>query len=264
MVQAELDFVAHLASAGVPVAEPIRSKEGRFVETDATEAGELIVTCIAEAPGRHRAGRDMTGRWIEFYGGLVGSMHAAASDYAPASARRPAWTDAAFDVGLAAAGTVDPPLSERWIESTEALRTHPAGGRDLLIHRDCHLGNLLVTEEGQFTVVDFDDAAYGTQAQDVAIVLFHRLLGHAGDPGEATRRFIAHFMSGYERHCTLAGDWPADVDRFLARREMEVYWLLFTEQPDDMSPSEHRFMAGRRDRIVRGVPYLGTSLTNLL
>jgi Ser/Thr protein kinase RdoA (MazF antagonist) len=83
----------------------------------------------------------------------------------------------------------------------------PAGADDLLIHQDAHHGNLFITDTGEITVFDFDDAAYGTPTHDVAIALF--------------------------------------------------YWLF-------VSPRGLRFMDGRRERTLEGVPYLGVPLSDVV
>ncbi|MEX0865471.1 MAG: hypothetical protein WD269_11470 [Acidimicrobiia bacterium] len=62
----------------------------------------------------------------------------------------------------------------------------------------------------------------------------------------------------------LPGDWPEGVDRFLTHREAEIYWLLATEHPRDMSAAEHRSMRDRRNRLLEGIPYLDVPLIEVL
>lgn len=63
---------------------------------------------------------------------------------------------------------------------------------------------------------------------------------------------------------SLPADWPDRIDFFLTLREAEIDWLLSTEHPHDMSRGEHRFMTDRRNRLLRGVPYLGAPLAGIL
>jgi len=231
LLQAEMEFVGHLASEGVPVVTPVPSSDSRLVEEFSTSNGDrLLVTCFLEAPGRHLGPGEWAGSSIESYGALVGSMHHVAATFEPTMARRPSWTDAVFDGGISASAETDPALHERWSNARSVARSHPAEGDALLIHRDAHAGNLLGTEGGRLTLLDFDDSAYGTRTHDIAIVLFYWLMGaHDEEFTSTVRRFFNRFVAGYERWAMLPADWPDGVDLLLTLREAEIYWLLSTE-----------------------------------
>lgn len=190
-------------------------------------------------------------------------MHVAAESFAPEGALRPAWTDPIFDV-FQGAETSDPALFQRVEEVRAACTAHDAGGTGLLIHQDAHLSNLHITDDGRISLFDFDDCAYGTPTHDIAIVLFCWLLGRDEDQHPAARRFVAHFMRGYERHTSLRAGWHEGADRFMTFREVDIYWLVKDESPPDVTPLEKRFMEGRRERIFDGVPYLGSPLADVL
>ena len=167
-------------------------------------------------------------------------------------------------VGLAAVAESHPELFLRMKEITAAAAAHPAGGSDLLIHQDAHLGNLFITKTGEITLFDFDDTAYGTPTHDLAIVLFYWVLGRPRELMPETRRFVTRFLRGYERHARLASDWPVGADLFLSFREIEIYWLLTSTARIDPSAEEIRFLDGRRERILAGVPFLGVPLADVL
>ncbi len=261
-VEAEFAFMEHLAHNEVPVVAPIRSTNGSFVEELTTDVGQtLVAACMTEAPGGFRRQSGWAPNEIEAYGSLLGRMHSAAASFRP-EIRRPDWTDPTFDVGLGSDST-EPTLQQRLAEIKAAGSSHPAGETDLLIHQDAHLGNLFITDAGEITIFDFDDCAYGTPVHDIAIVLFYWVLGHE-DPPEEARRFLGHFLKGYEQHGSLPPDWAAGADLFLSYREIDIFWLVQTEEPADSSPAELRFMTGRRERILNGVPYLGGPLADML
>lgn len=261
MIQAEFEFMSHLADCGMAVPAPIESLTGSLVARFEAESGDdVLVTCMEEAPGRHRDRSEWSEDDVVRYGELVGALHVAAEDFEPGSDRRPPWSDPIFDVGFDAA---DAELHSRVAAVRAACMDHPAGGTGLLIHQDAHPGNLHLTDDGQITLFDFDDCAYGTPTHDVAIVLFYWLLG-VDDPSDATRTFVAPFIQGYEHHATLPPDWPGGADLFLSLRESEIYFLLTREPEDDWFGAEQRFMVGRRDRILDGIPYLGRPLAELL
>lgn len=88
-------------------------------------------------------------------------------------------------------------LRERYIETCEALleriedafeQTGPV--REIRIHGDCHLGNLLWNEQGP-AFVDLDDCATGPRIQDLWMLL-------AGTPSEQRRQW-SELVEGYSQ-----------------------------------------------------------------
>ncbi len=265
LVLAEFEFMAHVAAQGVPVVAPIRSQDGQLVaEVDIGSGDRLVVACMSEASGRIRRRDDWTDAEIERYGELLGALHRATGTFVPSGTLRPLWTDPIFDVGLGATEESDPEFFRRVGEVRAACAAHEAGGTGLLIHQDAHYGNLHITDEGSITLFDFDDCGYGTPTHDIAIVFFYWLMGRSEDQHSAARRFATLFVRGYERHQTLPSDWPEGADRFLSLREVDLYWLIGQESPGDLAAVEERFMEGRRNRILDGVPFLGSPLTEVL
>jgi len=165
---------------------------------------------------------------------------------------------------LANAEYTHPELFRRGRELRDSSAAHPAGAADLLIHRDAHPGNLFTTHSGKITVFDFDDCAYGTAVQDIAIVLFHWLVARDADPGPEARRFSSNFLRGYERFCLLPTDWHLGADLILSYRELDTYWLIAMDPEEEHSDRDRRFMARRRERILEGVPYLSVPLAEVL
>ena len=62
----------------------------------------------------------------------------------------------------------------------------------------------------------------------------------------------------------VPADWPERAEAFLSLRELDIYWLVQLEDAAEWQPVEERFMEGRRNRILRGTPYLGAPLTDIL
>jgi len=262
-IEAEVAFMDHLSSNGVSVVRPIESIDGHLVETHRTEAGATtIVYCMTEAPGSIREPSEWLDDDIVAYGDLLGRAHAASSSYEPDDRlRRPGWTDPFFDFGIAAFD--DREVIDLFHEAHRRATAHPAGGTGLLIHQDAHMWNLHVDTGSRLTLFDFDDCGYATAEHDVAIVLFYWLLFPRSDLGVELRRFLALFLSGYERHANLAEDWPEGIDRIMKVRETEIYLLLSMEDIEATSV-EAVFMEGRRRRLLAGTPYLGAPLESLL
>ncbi|TLZ13019.1 MAG: serine/threonine protein kinase [Gammaproteobacteria bacterium] len=83
-------------------------------------------------------------------------------------------------------GTVSGALLERVSEAFTAA----AGVREIRLHGDCHLGNLLWNEHGP-VFVDLDDCASGVRAQDLWMML-------AGSPAEQQRQW-GELLEGYRQ-----------------------------------------------------------------
>ena len=266
MIEGEFAFMNHLATRGVPVVAPVLSTDQNVAEVIETDDGQsVLVACMTEAPGGRKRSSDWSAEEIERYGALLGAMHAAADSFEPVGrARRPSWQDPIFDVGLGSARDTEPDLFRRQQEIVAAGAAHWSGADQLLIHCDAHLGNLFVTDDGEITIFDFDDSAYGTATHDVAIVLFYWVLGLEGDLGDAIQKFIGPFLAGYDRHARLPADWAEGADLFLSCREIDIYWLFYSEPADESSVVRPRFMLDRRRRILEGVPYFGAPIAELL
>jgi Ser/Thr protein kinase RdoA (MazF antagonist) len=127
-----------------------------------------------------------------------------------------------------------------------------------LIHQDAHGGNFFVDDAGRITLFDFDDCAYSWYANDIAIVLFY-LITNRADATEVTRKFMPHFLRGYRRESRLDPIWLKEIPHFLKLREIDLYAVIHrsfdVDHLDD--PWCAKFMAGRRERIERDVPYGG-------
>jgi Ser/Thr protein kinase RdoA (MazF antagonist) len=149
-------------------------------------------------------------------------------------------------------------IREKFTPLFEYLQTLPRDPDGYgMIHEDAHTGNLFVDEEYTLTLFDFDDCGYGHFIYDIAMVLFY-IVGWGGDdrPG-FTGRFMPAFLQGYRQYNRLQPRWLPDIPRFLKLREIDLFAaILFTEgeQPEDAWCA--RFMQGRREKIMRDVPFI--------
>ena len=266
LIGGELGFMNLLAESGVSVPQPIPTARGEPMLEMTTESGEpVIVMAMTEAKGAHKRAADWSDEDIESYGELLASMHRAAMTVETGGARRrPAWHDPVFEPGILDDREADPEFVSRYHEIMADAQSSSAGGVDMLIHQDAHLGNLFIDDHGSLTVFDFDDCAYGTPTHDVAIVLFYWVFVTEADPAVEARRFLDRFFTGYSRHSSLPSDWPVGADHFLSLREIEILWLVQQEPPEERSKYDRRFMEGRLGRILDGVPYLGSLLADIM
>lgn len=262
-IAAEMQFLSALDGAGVGVATPLRTNDGDLVLTYETgESGKVHVIATLFADGRHRHYDELSDSNLTAYGELIGRMHQVSAELDRID--RPDWDEPIETmVGKDLDGR-HPDVLQRAVDTMEQLRVHPAGGRNLLVHEDPHLGNVFVTDDGKFTLFDFDDSGYGTATFDLAMVILYWIAGRPlPEPALEVRRMLEPFLDGYTKYFGLETDWKSGADLHMKLRELELYAALvdtdLTEGGWDAA-----FMASRRDRIDQDVPFLGAPLAEVL
>jgi Ser/Thr protein kinase RdoA (MazF antagonist) len=235
-LRSEVQWVASLANACIPVPQPMSTIDGEHYVSVRVGGEDRYVGVIDWVEGRplggpvSSGGEDVVPRY-----GRIGEIAAAirihnATWDQPRSFVRRRW-DADGLVG-------QNPLWGRFWE-VDALTDHQ---RDLfasaraelhrklsslstgsdrfgLIHADLHLGNLMADGE-QLTVIDFDDAGFGWFSHELAVAL-HPVLNEPTFP-EARKALL----TGYRRSHPLADDEIQLIDAFLTIRcLMIVSWL---------------------------------------
>jgi Ser/Thr protein kinase RdoA (MazF antagonist) len=267
LIQAEVDWINYLADHGVSVAAAIQSDQGSLVETIEDGHGEaFMATAFELAPGRiYREADEWKPALYERYGELLGSLHALTQDYQPPSAaRRHAWDDPVMDYTLTCLPPSETAAAERYKTAKAQAQALPRE-KDAygLLHYDAHKANILVTEAGVLTLIDFDDAAYAHFIFDIAIVLYHSTA--AADDREAeAAKLLPPFLTGYARRNRLDPAWLDHLPLFLKLREIDLYAVIHRDF--DVNNIEHprvaRFMDGRKERIEVGMPYLEMDFAN--
>jgi len=178
-VEAELELLEALACRDVPVARPIRRRDGGLLEPVDAPEGTRYVALFAFAEGRP-PGRDITAEQGHAYGRAVARMHAA-MDALPHRLARPR-NDLArlLDEPVAA---LLPELAHRPADQaflTDLRERLAAGARGLpetapwygLCHCDLHKENVLLAPGGGLTILDFDCCGYGWRAYELAVLFW--------------------------------------------------------------------------------------------
>ena len=197
-VEGELELLDAIGGAGVPVARPIRRRDGAFMQSVRAPEGPRFVALFAFADGR-APGRDITPAQGHALGRAVADMHAAMDALGGRLARPRLDLARLLDEPVAA---LLPELAQRpddaaflrdlrgrLAEGAGGLpETRPAFG---LCHSDLHKENVLFADDGGLTILDFDCCGYGWRAYELAVMLWStRWLPQA----EAVR---AAYLRGY-------------------------------------------------------------------
>lgn len=257
-IVAELQFVRHLAEAGVSVAAPV-PMSGDLVRTVPAGDGAFHVSATRAAPGRRLAKDELETSHFEQLGALLAQLHAVGRQPEARALieARPSWEDA--HAALLPFAT-DPRIAAR----TRALLEELAGlPRDPdvfgLIHSDVHLGNVLWAD-ARPTAFDFDDCLGFWYASDIAIVLYYTLSSAPGSAA-AQAEFDHHrtaLRRGYERVGALPDAAWQTVPRFMDLREAVLYLVVERSVPaESRTGAFAAAVQARRERLSAGVPALG-------
>jgi len=238
-ILAEVDFVHYLFEHGAPVCPPVASRDSNLVERFSVSGKELYAVVLLKAPGirlpdngyRYREGVPLT-EYFTNYGKTLGLLHRLSKSYiAPANdIRRPDWVQTMRDEMIASYLPVDKTVLRGVLigicEQVLALpQTKESYG---LLHADFGDGNFAIDySNGQITVFDFDDCAYGPFMYDLADA-WTKGVGWAQferTPEARRERMNDYFnsvLSGYATENTLPVDWEDTLPLFVKVVEVEA------------------------------------------
>lgn len=227
-VDYEVSMLEHVAARGALVAEPVRPLSG--------SAG--VVVSMPEGPRHltlfHRVEGELpdTPDDIAFTGEGLATLHEAAEGYVGPTSRYRYDVDHLLRAPLSwilRVPTMDVALRKRFEASALAIESDLAACGPLThvaCHGDCHGGNNFVrpTQAGEREAVffDFDDAAPGPLAYDLAVFLWNLLEGRAAPTEEVSSQWSC-YLNGYRRRRELVS---ADIEAIpLFVRMRHFLWL---------------------------------------
>lgn len=267
-----MDYVEFLAENGAPVARPVASNKNRWVETvKDLEGRTLFITAFEKAPGilaETIPPSEWTPNLYRQIGRAVGGFHHAASVYRPldAALRRPDWETQYSPVRVAEwLGSQEDEVLAQYQTTYQYLRSLPKDSDSFgLAHGDLHFANFLIEGE-HLTLFDFDDCCYTWFAMDLAVSLFDALVINPGSNKESFAvEYLQAFLAGYRSAHPLAPFWVSQLSHFLKLEEIFIYALIYPKyDPADDDPWVSRFMPGRKERIIQGIPYVNVNFIQI-
>ncbi len=229
-IEAELHFTRHLAEQGLPVARPLPSSAGHWVETRPdVEGGSWLAYTFARLPGHPLRAEHLTPAVISAWGRLTGHLHVLSRRYIPdpqLPRRRPWHTEPVLDLRR-----LPPGLDEqrrRGQALIERVKAWPRTPENYgLIQSDLHGDNLHWDGQALYAF-DFDDCEYHFFLNDLAVSL-HSVAGLV-PPGENAaafcQRFLEVYLPAYQEVCALPTDWRVVVADLLCLRDVLMLGVL--------------------------------------
>jgi Ser/Thr protein kinase RdoA (MazF antagonist) len=198
-IQFELELLDFLHEHYLPVAYPLRTKDGQlFVAINALE-GNRYAALSTYAPGKVPLG-DLNLEQSKIFGETLGKIHQTAADFCASTQRQPLTLDYLLDDSLL---VIAPFLKYRKAD-LDYLQTAIAAIKQKLKYLsqkppfwgicwgDPHSGNVHFTNDNQLTLFDFDQCGYGWRAFDLAKFLQVSL------QGGISRKIRDAFLAGYQ------------------------------------------------------------------
>ena len=259
MIQGEVQWIRFLAENGVSVADAVESLSGNLVEEIPDgKGGRFLATAFTMIKGKTPWEYGWNTRLFTDYGKLIGKMHNLSKRHASPVELRPHWNSSSLGGDLAEMI----PEGQKKVRSriaeleNDALALPATPDSYGLVHYDAHGGNMLVSDKGLITLFDFDDCCYSWYANDIAIILFY-MVTNAKEPEALAVQFLEPFFRGYAMENKLDPVWLKSISLFLSLREIDLYAVIHRSMdPENLHGWCAAYMAGRRERLEKGIPYL--------
>ena len=229
LVKGEIDFINYLYENGVSVASGVESPQGNMVETvDDGQNQNFVMVAFVKIHGFHPWDSGWTDDRYLRYGQLIGRMHALAKTYQPANPewKRPEWDDPIMHELDGNLGSDHQFAIDKYQECMDRAAAF-SKDKDAygLVHFDAHSGNMLMDDNGDLTVFDFDDSHYTWFANDLAMCLFYMQLDPQ-DPTGSAAHFMTCFLKGYNMENKLDPQWLETIPMFLKMRQIDLFAIL--------------------------------------
>lgn len=270
----EIEFVRYLGAAGIPVAQPMLSEAGQFVEqiADTDPGHHFVATAFERAEGivfddapplKERYWKPQLFRDL---GRIFARLHNRAQTYKLSNPRfkRQEW----YEYDVVDIDRFAPPeerlVRERTLQIIERLKQLPRTPDDYgLIHADLHPHNFCFAD-GRITVFDFDNCEYAWFVKDIAVLVFYVARGEPrGQREDAVAAFLAPFLDGYRELRRCDREWLAAVPDLLALQRSMNYALFHQYRDPDLLDEDtlDRWSRFRRD-IEGDIPVLQLDFTS--
>jgi len=227
-IDEELRLLEHLIKKRLPVCKPLRSKQGaRYVNAVCAE-GKRQAALFAFIPGRplaHNFGPRLAN--LVHLGEITAQIHSASDTIRPSLHR---W-HMNFDRVL-------PPFFHNFAEQMphrekdlhflhraaqqmqDAIQSRPESEYDIgICHGDLHLHNVMLQDDGQLVVFDFDWCAHTWRLYDLATIYWSL---PRNDKGKAAMNAV---LRGYSRYRKLGSKDRKILPWFVVLRQFEFLYF---------------------------------------
>ncbi|MCP3030846.1 phosphotransferase [Halobacillus sp. A1] len=264
-IEAELEWVNFLCSAGIPAASALASARHRRVEEVKADGSSFFISLFEKAPGSPVKITDKSFDQELFFswGKTVGKMHNVTKGFQPTRGRRKRWDeDDLLDFPLYLDSIEDSQVIEKGEKLKKRIQSlQESKERFGLIHSDLHHGNFFM-DNGRVNVFDFDDSCYFYYVSDIAIPLYYAVWarGFQGSSSSFAEEFLTFFMKGYIEENELSKEILELIPLFLRFRDHTLYAVLHKKWGSrSLNESQQSLLAQIRERLLAEQPIVDVS-----
>jgi len=243
-VQREAAILEHIVARGVRTPLPLRTRDGLLYAS----WGSVFVSVFPWVDGQTLSRDDVTPAHAAAVGVALARLHQAGADI---SDRRPGrYESDEIDRRVAHISAVDDPVLKQALQTLipELANLHEARTSQLetgLIHGDLFIDNVLFAEDGQPTLIDFEQASWGGLAYDIAVTLLAFAYGRADFRAAQTRALLDGYRSVRVPTAAEQAGFAAELRfaacRFAVTRITDVY-LRATPGGEPGGKDFHRYL----------------------
>jgi len=245
-VQAEVDYLQYLASAGMYVAKPIPSLSGNDVESVQTSYGVFHAVVFEALSGTQFEIDELTSDMFRAWGRALAELHQASESYKTAG--RLTWHD-----HLVWAETMLPIGEEAARNELARLMTElgalPMNVSNFgLIHYDFELDNLVWSGD-RLGMIDFDDSAYYWFVADIAFAL-RDLVDPNVEHLDFNNASLLTFVDGYRMVRSVSREDIQRIPLFLQMHNLIMFCKLIRALEPCDEADEAEWVTGLRQKLI--------------
>ncbi len=233
-IEAELNWIEHLAGCGVQVPTVCKDRAGNRILsiTEGKQHFEAVV--FSAISGEHPSEEVINDpQFLQTLGSIVATMHDASQRYEVNHhvLRREEWDQERglrHAIAAAAAVSKNSEARERFEEVLTWMRKLSKTPQTYgLVHADLGALNLFVEKDGSIAIIDFDDSCYHWFAFDLAIVLYS-MAGRCKDtkPEPCEQKWLASLLKGYRTIRPLSDEEEKLIPKFVEFACLRVFFWI--------------------------------------
>lgn len=250
-VESEIDILLHLRDKPVPTAQPVRSKDGKYIEAVETDTATYYAVVFEALTGEELDVEELSTQQAKAWGRTLGKLHQCFKEM-PEQLHmlRPSWEDQLHDAKSMIPEHETDTLkawkaAARWVEQIPVTpATHG------VIHYDFDLDNLR-WDEGSFSVFDFDDSANYAYAADIA----HTLSDFAEDGLviDMNHPTVQQFIQGYQQETDLNPAEIGQLDGYLYLHKIISFAGLLRALDIEETAEDQQWLIQLRNKLTKYV-----------
>ncbi|MDA3837824.1 MAG: phosphotransferase [Candidatus Delongbacteria bacterium] len=274
-LKSEVKWMKFLNKTNGPAVTLVAAKDNTIVQSVEVNKQKFQAfsyeMAIGESFGKKSWDKDLFFIW----GKVAGNLHFLAKQYKPESEIRHDWLndDLLIEV-LDNKDDEDKVISERCEAIISKLKEIKKSSDNYgLIHSDLHTGNMIIQNNGEVKVFDFDDCHYDFNIREFAIALYfsfwhpnyvQSILVQSPDDTDFVIEFTKAFLNGYSSENSYDPEMLKYVQDYLKLQRIMLYQILKHDEIDGVEMGDWALVKSKwRQEIIDDKDYVNIDFTKI-